>query len=128
MPDEVPTGAIELGLWDERMFDVVRQRDAAYQSYLFMVDMARESLNGALAKLGEQRESLASMRDDRVVLVRNTQGPEVTTYHSADGPCGRVIGKSRRLSSFDRKLEGEVRSRLSRCGACHWPPPVPVLG
>jgi len=120
LDEEPPTAAIELSLWDERMFDALEQLQAAHQSYFDHVAWYKAVLDGEIARLGKRHKGLALMRTDKVVLVRNTQGAEVTVYHSADDPCGRVMGKSRRLSSFDKMLEGEVRGRLRRCAACLW--------
>lgn len=115
------------GLWDERMTELAVKREVAYQGYVKSVDAAKRSLDWTLSRLDDQYVRLTPMRDDTAVLVRNTQGTAVTKYHSADHPCGRVTGKSRRLSSFDRNLEGEARrSHLSRCGACSWPSPASV--
>ena len=114
--------ASESGLWDERMTELAMKEKAAYQRYVKLVDEAKRSLDWTLSRLGDQQVCLAPMRDDSAVLVRNTQGAPVTTYHSVGHPCGFVTGKNRRLSSFDHNLEGEaLRRHLSRCGACHWP-------
>jgi hypothetical protein len=113
---------VKAGLWDERMTELAAMRVVAYQTYVKSVDDAKWSLDWTLSLLDDQREPLASMRDDAAVLVRNTQGAAVTRYHSATHPCGRVTGQGRRLSSFDHNLEGEARKRhLSRCPACSWP-------
>lgn len=108
-------------MWDERMAGVARAREDAYKQYLWSVDMQRRMLDDQLKRLDRQHKQLVNMRDDRIVLVRQTAGPDVTTYHSAERPCGRVNGRGRSLSSFKRVLEGEAKAdSLHRCTACTW--------
>lgn len=54
-------------------------------------------------------------------LVRWTPGPDLTIYHSADAPCGRV--RDRR--NFRRMTEKAAKDAspyawLHRCSACFW--------
>ena len=109
------------------MTEFAAMRIAAYHQYVKSVEDAKWSLDWTRSFLDDEDARLASMRDDTAVLVRSTQGAVLTMYHWAGHPCGRVTGKSRSLSSFDRTLEGEARRRdLSRCPACAWPSPASV--
>ena len=57
------------------------------------------------------------MRNDVVVLVRNSVGAPLARYHNAAWPCGSASGRG-----FSRKLEGEAREHgLRRCRHCNWP-------
>jgi hypothetical protein len=114
-------GEFRGNLWGERMASLAEQREQAYQGYLRDVEKARRSLDWYLKALDRQHESLVGLKDDPLVLVRKTAGPEVTVYHSVDHPCGRVTGSARSLASFERRLEGEAKKdRLKRCTACRW--------
>lgn len=109
------------GLWGARMHEIARRREEAYRRYLASVDAARRMLDQTTDRLDVELERVTGMREDRAVLVRKTPGPVVTTYHSADHPCGRVTGQARSRSSFKQMLEGEARFKsLHRCSACRW--------
>lgn len=109
-------------LWVRRLSEVAHEQENAYSQFFFWVDDARSTLDKDLAKISEKHGLVMAMREDLSVLVRNTQGAPVTTYHSVDHPCGRVTGQARSLASFDELLEGEALSRkLRKCSACHWP-------
>jgi hypothetical protein len=109
------------GLWGERLAALVRRREEAYVQYFRVLDRARLRLDGELDRLGSWYDEVLTMRDDAVVLVRNTPGPAVRIYHFADHPCGRVTSQASSRASFDECLEGEAKARgLGRCTGCHW--------
>lgn len=108
--------------YNRRTAELREQRERAMKTFVERVDSAREVLQKRLERLDLQAAELATRSEDLVVLVRKTPGPAVTTYHFADGPCGRVTGQARSRASFEQQLEGEaVKRGLQRCSACSWP-------
>lgn len=106
-------------LWVQKMAGVTERRERAWENYRRLIQQAELGLTTALARLDEERETLAGMRESRQVLVRTTVGAPQRKYHSNTRPCGRVTGKGRDRSSFKAVLEGEAGAQgLTACGAC----------
>lgn len=120
MSPSVP-GEPDRKVWTARMSELTESERRAVASYLTSTDRARAVLGFELDTLKQRRDRIGGMQNDRTVLVRNTQGPALKTYHADDRPCGRVTGQARSLASFDVVLEGEAKQRhLTRCSACRW--------
>ncbi|MEU9011497.1 hypothetical protein AB0D12_17280 [Streptomyces sp. NPDC048479] len=77
--------------------------------------------NEKLQKIARRAAKLARESQEIPCLVRWTPGPDLTIYHSADCPCGRV----RERQNFRRMTEKAAKNAsqyawLERCSACSW--------
>jgi hypothetical protein len=103
------------------MLELERRRRAAHDEFLAKVDNARAELRDIESAINTELRSLAQEAGSLQVLVRRTPGPNVTLYHSAVYPCGRVTGQGRSRTGFEPTSERVARLRgLSRCTACGW--------
>lgn len=111
-------------LWGEKMTKLALQREKAYQDHLVREEQSRGKLQRELDQLDRMHSRLEGMKEDVLVLLRSTPGPELSVYHSAMWPCRRVTGRGHSRSNFAEMLEGEAQARaVRRCSACRWPTP-----
>ncbi|MGF1342878.1 hypothetical protein ACQSMD_22665 [Streptomyces flavovirens] len=85
--------------------------------------------NEKLHKIARRAAKLARESGKIPCLVRWTPGPDLTIYHSADSPCGRV----RERHNFRRMTEAAAKDAsqyawLERCSACSWPAAAVIHG
>jgi hypothetical protein len=93
------------------------------------VDNLQRDLNGQLAMIDQVLTQLADTSDKLPCLVRTTPGPELTIYHAADAPCGRV--HSRRnfaVMSEAKAMDASPYAYLERCTACKWQQAAKIHG
>ncbi|MFI0785705.1 hypothetical protein ACH4Q6_08930 [Streptomyces lydicus] len=78
------------------------------------LDVSLMKIDRSIAQLGDACAKLPC-------LVRITPGPELTIYHSADLPCGRVHNRQnfKRMPEVDA-MDASPYSYLERCSACDW--------
>ncbi|GGP37928.1 hypothetical protein GCM10010287_07260 [Streptomyces variabilis] len=83
----------------------------------------------ALSKISLKAAKVARESEEIPCLVRWTPGPELTIYHSADAPCGRVRDRQnfRRLSEKAAK-DASPHRWLERCSACSWSQAAMIYG
>ncbi|GAA3616847.1 hypothetical protein ACG5V6_14700 [Streptomyces chitinivorans] len=86
------------------------------------LDEQIRQLNRKIAKAGDNDVNLPC-------LVRKTPGPELTVYHSADRPCGRVRDRRNfRLMPEPKAKDASPYVWLERCSACDWRDAADVHG
>ncbi|MFI9465987.1 hypothetical protein ACIHBQ_00680 [Streptomyces sp. NPDC052492] len=79
------------------------------------------ALDVELAKIDREITQLGDASAKLPCLVRITPGPELTIYHSADYPCGRVHNRRnfKRMREVDA-MDASPYAYLERCSACDW--------
>jgi hypothetical protein len=129
-PGPPPTEeATEHVLHQRRPVTSNRDLAKALRSFAYPVERATKSLLEAMSRCDQRESNLDAMANDPLILLRQTPGLPLTTYHSHDTPCGLVTGRGRSIANFETMLEGEVRVRnrwLRRCHACRWPSPAAI--
>jgi hypothetical protein len=96
----------KLKLLDDHYKEVQRLRVA--------VDLKVREVNRKIAELGNSDVNLPC-------LVRKTPGPDLTVYHSADKPCGRVRDRRNFADMPENKAkDASPYVWLERCTACDW--------
>ena len=97
------------------------EKHRAYEIFEQKIGAAHTELLAELGRIRERLQQVFNVKGELPVLIRITPGPEVTIYHSATHPCGRVTGRHRDRGNYRQLLEREARARyLTRCSACHW--------
>jgi hypothetical protein len=83
----------------------------------------------ALVKISLKAAKVAKESGGIPCLVRCTPGPDLTIYHSAEAPCGRVrdLRNFRRLSEKAAK-DASPHRWLERCSACSWSQAAMIYG
>src|SRR4051794_32618266 len=105
----------------ERVLELERRRSAAHARFIQVVDEGRAELRLTISEIETEMRRLVPLSGELPVLVRWTQGPIVTIYHSERFPCRRVVGRGRSRSSFRATTEEQAREQgLARCTACSW--------
>lgn len=107
---------------DDNLFnDLKRERakilDETHKAVVRLHAETDEKLKSIIRKAAK----LARESEEMPCLVRWTPGPDLTIYHSADAPCGRVRDRSnfRRTNEKSAK-DASPYSWLNRCSACSW--------
>ncbi|MER7908169.1 hypothetical protein [Streptomyces sp. NPDC096068] len=82
----------------------------------------RRQLDGQLDEIESETARLLDTNYALPCLVRKTQGPDHTVYHSADAPCGRVRDRRnfKTVGEWTAMEEGDYWYLLNRCTACDW--------
>ncbi|MFJ4785891.1 hypothetical protein [Streptomyces sp. NPDC088794] len=104
-------------IFQELQKERARILDEAHMEMLrlnFDSDKKLKEVDRKAAKVVNEGESMPC-------LVRWTPGPDLTIYHSADAPCGRVRDRRnfRRMTEKAAK-DASSYSWLHRCSACFW--------
>ncbi|MFE7839124.1 hypothetical protein ACFU53_24655 [Streptomyces sp. NPDC057474] len=89
----------------------------------------QRALDRDLSMIDEVLTQLANTSDQLPCLVRTTPGPELTIYHSADAPCGRVHSRRNFAVMPEAKaMDASPYAYLERCTACKWEQAAKVHG
>jgi hypothetical protein len=115
-------GTLGIDMSDDSLFnDLKRERakilDETHKAVVRLHAETDEKLKSIIRKAAK----LARESEEMPCLVRWTPGPDLTIYHSADAPCGRVRDRSnfRRTNEKSAK-DASPYSWLNRCSACSW--------
>lgn len=112
------------------VFDGLKQERAEVLKDLhYRVMRLHREADLALSKISLKAAKVARESESIPCLVRWTPGPELTIYHSADAPCGRVRDRQnfRRMNEKAAK-DASPHRWLERCGACSWSRAAMIYG
>ena len=100
---------------------LLTERASAYERFEQEVASAGEALHDKVQRIDARLNEIRAKARELRILIRRTQGPALTTYHSASHPCQRVEGRGRARGNFREARESEgPRLALRRCSACNW--------
>ena len=85
------------------------------------IQKLQRALNSELSDIDREISQLGDVSARLPCLVRITPGPELTVYHSADAPCGRVHNRQnfKVMPEIDA-MDASPYAYLERCSACSW--------
>ncbi|MFG2138876.1 hypothetical protein [Streptomyces sp. NPDC048650] len=85
------------------------------------IQKLHRALNSQLSEIDREISQLGDVSARIPCLVRITPGPELTVYHSAHAPCGRVQNRQNFivLPEVDA-MDASPYAYLERCSACGW--------
>ncbi|GAA3488325.1 hypothetical protein GCM10018987_24080 [Streptomyces cremeus] len=109
--------------------ELKRERAKILEESHSQVLRLQEEVSIRLLKVTRKAAKVAKESGGIPCLVRWTPGPELTIYHSADSPCGRVRDRHnfRRLSEKAAR-DASPYAYLDRCSACSWPEAAVAYG
>ncbi|MFF2062690.1 hypothetical protein ACFVWZ_12985 [Streptomyces sp. NPDC058200] len=114
---------------DDTFQDLKQERAKILEEAHSEVLRLHAEANEKLQKIARRAAKVARESEKIPCLVRWTPGPDLTIYHSADCPCGRV----RERHNFRRMTEKTAKNAsqyawLERCSACSWPAAAMIHG
>ncbi len=85
------------------------------------IQKLQRALNSELGEIDREISQLGDASARLPCLVRITPGPELTVYHSAEAPCGRVQNRRNfKVMPEVDAMDASPYAYLERCSACEW--------